>query len=105
MRKLATGAMMSKVRTSQRITPPSDPRFFGVVVDVTGGAVSSAAIAITYLPIVLGATIGEVTVAPSGELENFDGLETVNNVAVEPGVDLSLEFSPRVGVGRDGVRD
>jgi hypothetical protein len=73
MRKLITGAMMRRVRTTQRITPPSDPRLFDVVDDgVTGEAVSSATIAITYLPIALGATVGETTVAPSGELENLE---------------------------------
>src|SRR5665213_4007317 len=106
MRKLPTGAMMSNVRTTQRTTPPSDPRFFDVVAGdgATGATVSSAAIAITYLSIALGATVGETTVAPSGELENRDDLETADNVAVEPGVDLRLELAPRVRVGRDRVR-
>src|SRR5665213_4480481 len=98
--------MMSRVRATQRITPPSDPRFFDVgdVDGVAGATVSSAAIAITYLSIALGTTVGETTVAPSGELENRDGLEAVDNVAVEPRVDLRLQCSPRVGVGRDRVR-
>ena len=60
--------MMSRVRTTQRITPPSDPRFLDVgdVEDVAGATVSSAAIAITYLSIALGTTVGETTVVPRG---------------------------------------